>query len=137
MVQMRGGAYIFNFSGGTWTQQARIVSSDIAAGDAFGYAVGIDGDYAIVGAQSADPGGSSNFGRGVYIKKESTYVFTGTSPSTITLGGFWYTDFSRWYQKSTSDATSSYVRYILWNSSGQVGANYVLPFIQIVVETLY
>ena len=123
-----GGAYIFNFSGGTWTQQARIVSSDIAAGDAFGYAVGIDGDYAIVGAQSADPGGSSNSGAAYIFKKESTYVFTGTSPSTITLGGFWYTDFSRWYQKSTSDATSSYVRYILWNSSGQVGANYGTSF---------
>ena len=67
-----GGAYIFNFSGGTWTQQARIVSSDIAAGDVFGYAVGIDGDYAIVGAQSADPGGSSNAGASYIFKRSGT-----------------------------------------------------------------
>jgi alpha-tubulin suppressor-like RCC1 family protein len=67
-----GGAYIFNFSGGTWTQQPKIVSSDIAAGDVFGYAVGIDGDYAIVGAQSADLGDLSNAGAAYIFKRSGT-----------------------------------------------------------------
>jgi hypothetical protein len=67
-----GGVYIYYFSGGTWTQQARIVSSDIAAGDVFGYAVSIDGDYAIVGAQSADPDDLSNAGASYIFKRSGT-----------------------------------------------------------------
>ena len=111
---------------GIWNQQAKLQASDGATSDRFGKAVALSGDYAVIGAYADDS--PSNSGSAYIFKKESTYVFTGTSPSTITLGGFWYTDFSRWYQKSTSDATSSYVRYILWNSSGQVGANYGTSF---------
>ena len=111
---------------GIWNQQAKLQASDGATSDRFGKAVALSGDYAVIGAYADDS--PSNSGSAYIFKKESTYVFTGTSPSTITLGGFWYTNFSRWYQKSTSDATSSYVRYILWNSSGQVGANYGTSF---------
>ena len=126
-----GSVYIFKRSGTSWSQQQKIQSSDIQADDYFGGGAGqgvsLSGDTLAVGARKEDTGGSE--AGSVYIfKRSSTYVFTGTSPSTITLGGFWYTNFSRWYQKSTSDATSSYVRYILWDSSGQVGANYGTSF---------
>lgn len=56
-----GGAYIFTRSGTTWTEQQKILSSDIQNGDFFGNAVAINstGDYVIVGAYLEDTGGSS------------------------------------------------------------------------------
>ena len=53
-----GSAYVFVRSGSTWTQQQKIQSSDIQAGDKFGQSVSIssDGTYAIVGAEREDGG---------------------------------------------------------------------------------
>ena len=48
----RGAAYVFVRIGTTWTQQAKLTAADGAAGDAFGSAVALDGDVAIVGAPS-------------------------------------------------------------------------------------
>jgi len=45
-----GAAYVFVESGGTWSQQAELTSSDGAAGDGFGYSVAVDGSTAVVGA---------------------------------------------------------------------------------------
>ena len=42
-----GSAYIFVRSGTSWSQQAKLVASDAASGDAFGMGVSIDGDYAV------------------------------------------------------------------------------------------
>jgi len=48
-----GAAYIFTRSGTTWTQQQKLVSSDIAASDYFGYSVALSssGDVALIGAR--------------------------------------------------------------------------------------
>ena len=56
-----GAAYIFTRSGSTWTEQQKIQSSDIEAGDRFGWSVSISGDgsTAIVGADLEDTGGSN------------------------------------------------------------------------------
>ena len=54
-----GAAYIFNRSGESWLQQAKITASDAQAGDYFGHSVSISGDYAIVGAFLEDTGGSN------------------------------------------------------------------------------
>jgi len=69
----QGSAYVFVRSGGTWTEQAKLVASDGAAGDFFGLAVALDGDWALVGAQNADVGANALQG--------AAYVFTraGTS----------------------------------------------------------
>ncbi|MHC4574207.1 MAG: post-COAP-1 domain-containing protein [Planctomycetota bacterium] len=46
-----GSAYVFKRDGETWTEQAKLVASDGAAGDHFGAgSVSISGDYAIVAA---------------------------------------------------------------------------------------
>ena len=74
-----GSAYIFTRTGGVWSQQAKIVASDISANDSFGNAVSVDGDTAIVGARSEDhdaSGGASQSNAG------SVYIFTRT-------GGVW------------------------------------------------
>jgi FG-GAP repeat/Secretion system C-terminal sorting domain len=49
-----GSVYIFKNEGGTWIQKQKIAASDRDAGDMFGYAVAISGDYAIVGAYQED-----------------------------------------------------------------------------------
>jgi hypothetical protein len=45
-----GAAYVFVPSGATWTQQAKLTASNGAAGDAFGNAVALSGNTALVGA---------------------------------------------------------------------------------------
>ncbi|UZR30870.1 FG-GAP repeat protein [Methylococcus mesophilus] len=62
-----GSAYVFTRSGSTWTQQAKLVASDAAASDYFGWSVSISGDTAVVGAYG-DDSPLSNAG--------SAYVFT-------------------------------------------------------------
>lgn len=63
----QGSAYIFQRSGSSWSQQAKLVASDGAASDKFGEAVSIDGNYAIIGANSDDIGSNVNQG--------SAYIF--------------------------------------------------------------
>jgi len=68
----KGAAYAFNRSGTTWTQQTKMVASDAAVDDEFGFSVGISGDRAFVGAPYDDDGG---------VKSGSAYQFvrSGTS----------------------------------------------------------
>ncbi len=63
----QGSAYVFVRGGGTWTQQTKLIASDGAANDNFGYSVAISGDYALVGAFQDDIGVNSDQG--------SAYVF--------------------------------------------------------------
>ena len=67
-----GSIYVFTRSGTTWSQQAKLESSDIAAGDGFGKDVAIDGDTLVVGAFKEDTGGGS---------VGSAYVFTRSGTS--------------------------------------------------------
>ena len=69
-----GAAYVFNRSGSTWSQQAKIVSSDLQTGDAFGSDVDIsdNGATVIVGAPTEDTG-ASNVG--------AAYIFTRSGTS--------------------------------------------------------
>ncbi|HDS46409.1 MAG TPA: hypothetical protein ENN68_10125 [Methanomicrobia archaeon] len=55
-----GSAYIFKRSGISWTQQAKLLATDGAAGDYFGYSVALDGEYALVGAWSDDDKGTNS-----------------------------------------------------------------------------
>ncbi|MFH1417617.1 MAG: IPTL-CTERM sorting domain-containing protein [Planctomycetota bacterium] len=49
-----GAAYVFVRSGGVWSQQAKLIAPDAAAGDRFGHSVAISGDLAIIGAYRDD-----------------------------------------------------------------------------------
>ncbi len=62
-----GSAYVFVRSGGSWSQQAKLLPSDGAANDYFGEVVALDGNTAVIGATeyaTSSPG--------------SAYVFTRT-----------------------------------------------------------
>ena len=62
-----GSAYVFVRSGATWVEQQQLIPGDAALNDHFGFAVGLWGDTAVVGAYRADPGGALGAG--------SAYVF--------------------------------------------------------------
>jgi hypothetical protein len=64
-----GSAYIFKRSGTSWSQQAKLLASDGAAFDYFGYSVSVSGDYAIVGAYLDDANGS-NSGSAYIFKRD-------------------------------------------------------------------
>jgi len=66
-----GSAYVFKRTGTSWTQEAKLLPSDGAANDMFGFSVSISGDYAVVGSANDDNGQDAG----------SAYVFkrTGTS----------------------------------------------------------
>ncbi|MHC5113590.1 MAG: dockerin type I domain-containing protein [Planctomycetota bacterium] len=51
-----GAAYIFRQTANGWSQEAKLLADDGAAGDEFGIAVDVFGDVAIVGAWMADDG---------------------------------------------------------------------------------
>jgi len=75
-----GSAYIFKRDGTAWVQQQKLLASDGAASDYFGYSVSISGDLAIVGAFGDDDKG---------IDSGSAYIFkrdgTGWSQQTKLL----------------------------------------------------
>jgi hypothetical protein len=62
-----GSAYVFERTDGSWSQQAKLFAADGDSSDAFGLAVTLDGDTALVGAPSdEDPNG---------VSAGSAYVF--------------------------------------------------------------
>ena len=67
-----GYACIFKYDGTSWSEEDKIVSSDKENNDEFGVSVAIDGDYAVVGAQYQDPGGTTNAGAAYIFKRDGT-----------------------------------------------------------------
>ena len=55
-----GSAYVFQFNGTSWVQQAKLLAPGGAANDFFGFGVAIDGNAAIIGAPSDDDGGANS-----------------------------------------------------------------------------
>lgn len=49
-----GSAYLFKWDGETWNSQVKLIASDRADNDDFGWSVSISTDYAIVGAYCDD-----------------------------------------------------------------------------------
>jgi hypothetical protein len=47
----RGSAYVYARAGAAWSQQQKLLASDGAAGDQFGFSVGVSGDTVVVGAR--------------------------------------------------------------------------------------
>jgi len=70
-----GSAYIFTRSGSTWSQQAKIQSSDVESDDRFGESVSIsgNGDNVIVGANMEDTGATSAGSAYIFTRSGSTW----------------------------------------------------------------
>jgi hypothetical protein len=72
-----GSAYVFVRSGGTWTEQAKLLASDGSPGDAFGFGVAASGDRALVGAWAAEDPDRPGFTYGAaYVFERSGTTWT-------------------------------------------------------------
>lgn len=71
----QGVAYIFTRSSGTWSYHTRLVASDGAANDKFGWSVALnaDGNTALIGAHGAN---ATSGGGTTYTDNGTAYVFT-------------------------------------------------------------
>jgi len=58
--QYTGCAYIFECNNGNWTQLAKLVASDAAAGDWFGNSVSTNGNYIVIAALNDDDRGNNS-----------------------------------------------------------------------------
>jgi hypothetical protein len=67
-----GAVYVFQRSGATWTQTAKLFTSDIGTSDYLGNGIALDNGQFIAGASNADPFGAA-------------YVFVVPEPSTVLL----------------------------------------------------
>lgn len=65
-----GSAYVYRFECSAWIEEAKLVASDGAAYDVFGFSVGVSGDVALVGAERDDDNGADS---------GSAYIFDGVS----------------------------------------------------------
>jgi hypothetical protein len=66
-----GSTYVFTRTGTNWTQQAKLLASDGASRDWFGYSVSLNGDTALIGAAYDDDNGDNS---------GSAYMFTRSNP---------------------------------------------------------
>jgi hypothetical protein len=70
----QGAAYVYTFSGTTWSQQQELTAADGAAGDNFGESVALDGDNLVVGAAGHAVGDNSAQGAAyVFALSASTW----------------------------------------------------------------
>lgn len=95
-ISNAGAAYIYQFSGTTWTLQQKIVASDRAEDDNFGTSVSISGDFAIVASMNDD---EDALGANTLSNSGSVYVFK-------LIGGTWTQQ-----QKLTADDRGADVRF--------------------------
>ncbi|MEO0017776.1 MAG: hypothetical protein RLZZ522_1059, partial [Verrucomicrobiota bacterium] len=75
---LAGAAYVFELSGGTWSQQAYLKASNTEASDQFGWAVAISGNTAVVsgsGEDSGATGANGNQGDNSVSSSGAAYVF--------------------------------------------------------------
>jgi hypothetical protein len=68
-----GSAYIYVHNGNTWEEKQKLIASDAAAYDEFGYSVAISGDMAIVGSVGDDDAGSNAGSAYVFMRNGDTW----------------------------------------------------------------
>ncbi|MDP6693784.1 MAG: FG-GAP repeat protein, partial [Phycisphaerales bacterium] len=68
-----GSAYVFNFDGSTWQEEAKLLPSDGASHEKFGISAAISGDTLVVGAYTDDDNGVSSGSAYIYRFDGSTW----------------------------------------------------------------
>ena len=68
-----GAAYVFARTGTVWTHQLKIIASDGAANDHFGYAVAISGNTALIGSRYDDDKGTNSGSAYVYTRSGTSW----------------------------------------------------------------
>ena len=73
----KGSAYVFEPSGDSWVETAKLTASDGEDGDGFGQAVAIDGAYAVIGADTDDLTGTREGSAYAFKRSGDTWVEVG------------------------------------------------------------
>jgi len=68
-----GAAWVFVRSGGTWTEQARLIAPDGKKADNFGRSVAVSGDTVVVGAQASDDHGPGSGSAYIYVRSGTNW----------------------------------------------------------------
>lgn len=68
-----GAAYVFRRTGTTWSEEAKIVAPDAAAGDTFGQSVTVDGDTVVIGSPRDDDDGMDSGAVYVFTRSGTTW----------------------------------------------------------------
>ncbi len=72
--QNSGSAYVFTRIAGMWTEQTKLLASDGAANNLFGYSVDLDLDTALIAAWGDDDYGESSGSAYVFTRTDSTWT---------------------------------------------------------------
>jgi len=87
-----GSVYVFTLTGAAWIEQAKLMASDAAAGDRFGYDIAVTGDTAVIGAVTDDDAGEDSGSAYVFTRSGATWTeqakLTASDASTGDLFGF-------------------------------------------------
>jgi hypothetical protein len=73
-AEAKGAAYIYTRSGTNWTEQAKLLPSDLLSSDNFGCSVSISGDTAVVGSKWQDTGGSTAGAAYAFVRSGVTWT---------------------------------------------------------------
>ncbi len=68
-----GAAYVFNRTGDSWSQQAKLIADDGAAGDLFGIRVAVSGNTAVIGAARDDDKAENSGSAYVFVRDGATW----------------------------------------------------------------
>src|SRR5690606_2923115 len=74
-----GAVALLRWSNGAWTEKARLIASDGAAGDRLGSAIAVSGDRVLVGAPFHDE---------LAVDAGAAYVFDASEPVLVTPYGY-------------------------------------------------
>jgi hypothetical protein len=69
-----GSAYVFTRTGTTWTQQQKLLASDGAAGDQFGFYVSLDGNTCLISANWDNDNGNKSGSVYVFVRDGTTWT---------------------------------------------------------------
>lgn len=130
-----GSAYIFFRDGMSWKEQAELLAGDPRREDNFGYAVAIDGDYAIIGAWAKggdETGAAYIFFRSGKNWKEQAKL-TASDPAegnffgrTVAISGDYALIGSPFNDDSGKDSGSAYIFFrngTTWKEQAKFTAN--------------
>ena len=89
----KGAVYVFQRSGDSWSETAKLTASDGAARDQLGASVAIDGDTIVSGAITDEVGGNGNQGSvytfarsGAAARSETAKLTASDGPGGVNLG---------------------------------------------------
>jgi hypothetical protein len=71
----KGAAFVFVRNGSNWSLQQKLIASDGATSDSFGWSVALSGDTALIGARGAAVGANSNQGAAyVFVRNGDSWT---------------------------------------------------------------